>query len=184
MCKVSGSALGRSPLIATASLYHATTPRSKLPEPHWAGNWARPQAEATAGPWELGVSGGKTFLENNAYVGRLPALVSTWRHSGKGELCRQLKYQCLPGAGEKETHTVEHGTTGPSVWNQRAPNSKRTPCADCGLPSVWSIRDLMADADAGVSESPWRQGHMRNLFNEPETIKLKAYQARCCGASP
>lgn len=49
------------------------------------------------GSWEC--AGGKTFLENNAYVGRLPAPMLTWRHSGKGELCRQLKYQCLPGAG-------------------------------------------------------------------------------------
>lgn len=55
------------------------------------------------------------FPEHKGYVSRLPAPMSAWRHSGEGELRRQVKYQHLPGAGGEETHTVEHETTQPSL---------------------------------------------------------------------
>lgn len=67
--------------------------------------------------------------------------------------------------------------------NQGAHNGRRMPRASCGLLLVWSVHGLAAHADAGVSGSPWHQGHMRSLCNGPETIKLKVSQARCGGAS-
>lgn len=103
---MAGSVLGTLPFIAAGSLQQHP-PNSQKPTEQAAEPGRKQRPLRFPGIREC--AGGKMFLEHNGYVGRLPAPMSTWRHSGKGELCGQLKGQRLPGAGERR-HAVEHET--------------------------------------------------------------------------
>lgn len=150
------------------------------------------QATSRGPCWSLGVASGagaKMFLEHNGYVGRLPALMSTWQHR-KRRAMQTVKIPVFTRSWRRgDTHRGARDNASLCMTPQgRLSQTREQDNALCKrwTSSVWPVLDLMADADAdaGESGSPWHQGHRRNLCNEPETTKLKVYQASCGGASP